>query len=136
MVLTPIQLIAPLLLSFLALAILIAAAFLLQRARNTPAVVERRAGRDVTVPMSHTSASSRRTVLVALALLLFAFVAMGRGFISLLRPSGLDAPQNEFGPVTRRVTGPSGAQLAIEESGPAGAPRLVFTHGWGADRRE
>ena len=136
MVVTPVQLIAQLLLGLLALVALIAAAFLLLRARKEPAVVKRNAGTAVLEPMSRGASRSRHRVLVTIALLLFIWVVAGRGVISLLRPSGPDDPQDEFGPVTRRITGPSGADLAIQESGPPGAPRLIFTHGWGADRRE
>lgn len=33
----------------------------------------------------------------------------------------------------RTVTGYSGATLYVEEHGPAGAPTIIFTHGWGMD---
>jgi hypothetical protein len=80
-------------------------------------------------PMSRDGARWRRRTLVGIALAMLLWVGFGRTLVSLLRPSG-DVPQDAFGAVTRRVTGPSGAELAIEESGPQDAPRIVLTHGW------
>lgn len=135
MVAGPIALYAPILLGLLALAALIAAVFLLRRAAMTPATAESRNGEIVVHTMPPSEARKRRLTLAGIAVALLLSVAFGRHFVSLLRPSG-DPPQDQFGQMTKRITGPSGAELAIEESGPAGAPRLVFTHGWGADRRE
>ncbi len=135
MVATPFQLLAPLLLGLVALAMLGAAAFLLLRARRTPPVANRRGDAVVYEPMSRDGARRRRRTLVGIALAMLVWVGFGRNLVSLLRPSG-DAPQDAFGAVTRRVTGPSGAELAVEESGPQDAPRIILTHGWGADRRE
>src|SRR4051812_4613458 len=118
MVATPLQVIAPLLLGLLALAALIAAVFLLLRIRRIPAVAVWR--RDVTAlqPMSRDAVAGRRRTMVAIALALILCVVAGRSIVLMMRPSTGDAPQDTFGPVTRRLTGPSGANLAIEESGP------------------
>jgi pimeloyl-ACP methyl ester carboxylesterase len=121
MVATPLQLLFPLLLGILALALVIAAAFLFVRARRTPPVANRRSDGVVYEPMSRGSARWRRRTLMGIALAMVLFVGFGHSLVSLLRPSG---------------DGPSGAELAIEESGPQDAPRIIFTHGWGADRRE
>src|SRR3954447_17561915 len=117
MVATPLQLLFPLLLGILALALVIAAAFLFVRARRTPPVANRRGDGVVYEPMSRGSARWRRRTLMGIALAMVLLVGFGHSLVSLLRPSG-DGPQDEFGPVTRHVTGPSGAELAIEESGP------------------
>jgi pimeloyl-ACP methyl ester carboxylesterase len=85
--------------------------------------------------MSLEGARRRRRTLVGVALAMLICVGFGRNLVSLLRPSG-DTPQDAFGTVTKRITGPSGAELAVEESGPQDAPRIILTHGWGADRRE
>ena len=135
MVVTPFQLLAPLLLGIVTLAIVGAAGFLLTRARRTPAVANRQGDAVVYEPMSLEGARRRRRTLVGIALAMLLWVGFGRNLVSLIRPTG-EAPQDSFGPVTRRVTGPSGAELAIEESGPQDAPRIILTHGWGADRRE
>ncbi|HYO79770.1 MAG TPA: alpha/beta hydrolase, partial [Bryobacteraceae bacterium] len=132
---TPFQLLAPLLLGLIALAMLGAAAFLLLRTRKTPLVAGRRGDAVVHERISRAGARWRRRTLVGIALAMLLGVGFGRHLVSLVRPSG-DAPQDAFGAVTRRVTGPSGAELAVEESGPQDAPRIIFTHGWGADRRE
>lgn len=135
MVATPLQLLVPLFLGLLALAMVGAAAFVLMRARKTPVVANRRGEAVVHEPMSRDSARWRRRTLVGIGLALLLWVGFGRNLVSMLRRSG-DAPRDSFGSVTRRVTGPSGAELAIEESGPLSAPRIILTHGWGADRRE
>jgi hypothetical protein len=121
MVATPFQLLAPLLLGLVTLAMLGAAAFLLLRSGRTPAVANRRGDAVVYEPMSRDGARRRRRTLVGIALAMLIWVGFGRNLVSLLRPSG-DAPQDAFGAVTRRVTGPSGAELAVEESGPLDAP--------------
>jgi pimeloyl-ACP methyl ester carboxylesterase len=136
MVVTAGQILAPILLGLLALALVLAAAFLLYRLRTVPVVVDKK--RDVVTrhPLAEGPTRSRRRILVGIALALLLWVGLGSFVVSLLRPSSKDGPQDSFGPVTRRITGPSGAALAIEESGPQNAPRIVLTHGWGADRRE
>ncbi|HYZ86311.1 MAG TPA: alpha/beta hydrolase [Bryobacteraceae bacterium] len=136
MVVTPAQLLAPLLLGLFALLLLVAAAFLLLRARRTPAIAKRRHGAVSLDRMSPKQAHWRRWTLVVIAVGMLVWVSTGRGIVSLLRPSTADGPNTAFAPATKRITGPSGAELAIEESGPQGAPRIILTHGWGADRRE
>ena len=135
MVVTPFELLVPLLLGFTVLLMLVAAAFLLIRVGKAPRVANRRGAAVVYEPMSRNATRWRRRTLVGIALAMLVWVGLGRNVVSLLRPSG-DTPQDAFGAVTRRFTAPSGAELAIEESGPQDAPRIIFTHGWGADRRE
>src|SRR3954451_21359382 len=109
MVATPLQLLAPLLLGILAFALLVAAAFLFLRARKTPAVPNRRGETVLYERMSDAGARRRRRTLIGVALAMVLCVSFGGSLVSLLRPSG-DAPEYYFGPVTRRVTGPSGAE--------------------------
>ncbi|MBC7927619.1 MAG: alpha/beta hydrolase [Bryobacteraceae bacterium] len=136
MVVTPLQLLAPLLLGIIAVLMIATSIYLLRRAALTPAISQPIPEGTLVKPMAADDARSRRRVLVGIALGLLVWIFAGRSIAMLVRPHGDDLPQDEFGPVTRRVTGPSGAELAVEESGPQGAPRLIFTHGWGADRRE
>jgi len=46
---------------------------------------------------------------------------------------GADSPRHRSADSGRRLTAPGGARLYTEAVGPAGAPTLVLTHGWGAD---
>lgn len=47
-----------------------------------------------------------------------------------------DAPDTTRGGEVRRVKRPGGAELNVEMYGPADAPPIVLTHGWGADATE
>ena len=116
MVTTPFQLLAPLLLGLIALAIIGAAAFLLVRARKTPPVANRRGDAVMYEPMSREGARWRRRTLVESRSALLICVGFGRNLVSLLRPSG-DAPQDTFGAVTRRVMGPSGPNWRLKNRG-------------------
>ncbi len=137
MVATPGSLILSFLLGLLALSGFLAAMFLLRRAFVTPKLAEVRTSGVVVRPaLTPKAAQSRRRLLIFLGIGLGFLVFGGHTLVSLLHASDGDAPRDEFGPITRRVNGPSGAELAVQESGAEGAPRLVFTHGWGADRRE
>jgi hypothetical protein len=91
--------------------------FLLFRVRKTPRVADRHGVAVVYKPMSRDGTRRRRRVLVGIVLAMLTGVGLGRNLVSLLRPSG-QAPPDAFGPATRRVTGPGGAELAGEESGP------------------
>jgi pimeloyl-ACP methyl ester carboxylesterase len=60
--------------------------------------------------------------------------ALGRPIVlRLLRRPGPDEPSLERAGPVRRVPGAAGTELAVETYGPAGAPTLVLTHGWGAN---
>ena len=78
------------------------------------------------------SVAQRVTLILALLLVLLAFG--GRYIAAMLVPAG-DRPADDR-VITSRLNGGSGARLAIESIGPADAPVIVFTHGWGADGRE
>ena len=60
----------------------------------------------------------------------------GRHAIGLWWPSRPDQGSVVTHPSPRKFRGLSGADLVVEESGTKGRPRLIFTHGWGLDRRE
>ena len=133
MVLTPFSIILSACLGLLALVGFGVGLALLRRANRRPvAVVDRATGARVGVERF----GGRNAVLLAIALALMVLPLFGRHVVSLLRPTSGDVPPMEAGGSARRVKGASGADLAVEEMGPEGAPRLVFTHGWGADRRE
>jgi pimeloyl-ACP methyl ester carboxylesterase len=71
-------------------------------------------------------------LVVGIALLLWS--VSGRSFVLLTRRRGADEPRSDRGGRQRRVTGPDGASLHVEEHGPeAGAPTLLMTHGWDLD---
>jgi len=60
------------------------------------------------------------------------FALLGRSLVLLLYPKGEDEPKRHraAGMVVR---GTNGSTLHIETAGPADAPTLVLTHGWGFD---
>jgi pimeloyl-ACP methyl ester carboxylesterase len=69
---------------------------------------------------------------VGVALLLWS--VSGRPLVLLTRRRGADEPRSERGGRARRVAGPDGSDLHVEEHGPAqGAPTLLLTHGWDLD---
>ena len=75
-------------------------------------------------------------ILLALAMLVWVFA--GKSVLAVLYTGGgafVERPVTDTG----RVRGASGAELAVARYGPTGpseAPVLLFTHGWGADRRD
>lgn len=76
------------------------------------------------------------TAMLAAGLFLV-FLTFGGRLISprLLLPKG--SPLPEMGPGTaHRIVRPDGTVLHAESYGPADAPTLVLTHGWGLDRTE
>ncbi|MBC8164539.1 MAG: alpha/beta hydrolase, partial [Bryobacteraceae bacterium] len=136
MIVTPFALILSLLLGLLALAVVLVSVFLLRRANRHAELIEVRPDGTIVKTSLSDQDRSRKIVLLAIAAGLLLSVCFGRFAVLSLRPSGPDFPQDEFGPATRHVAGVKGEDLVVEESGPASAPRLIFTHGWGADRRE
>lgn len=141
MVALPSQIFISLLLGFLALAALTSSLCFFWKVLRQPrrVVQTRRDGELVEQVQAPVRPNQRkRAGLLALATALLLFSLAGRHLVLLSRPSGAnssDQPEEQFG-TARKIRGASGAELAVEESGPAGAPRLLFTHGWGADRRE
>ena len=65
------------------------------------------------------------------ALGLSAFALLGRPLILLFLPSDKRPPHAQRDAETRQIPGPNGAEIEVETVGPAGAPTLIFTHGWG-----
>jgi pimeloyl-ACP methyl ester carboxylesterase len=134
MVAVPSSILVTALLGLLAVCVLMGGALLLWIGLRRPRFFVR--NNDGSRQVVETSGfNPRRFAIVIVALALIAFPLLGRHLIHLMRPAQGDLPQPEFGSY-RRIQGASGAELAVQESGPAEAPRLVFTHGWGADRRE
>src|ERR1700736_363008 len=84
------------------------------------------------------------TLFFAVAVVLFLWTLLGgvivRVLLSLLLKAkgmdvvGSDSPL-EKGTVIR-LGRPDGSELYVESYGPEGAPVIVLTHGWGADRTE
>lgn len=73
------------------------------------------------------------TLAVALAMLLWVFA--GRHLVGAFHPAATEAMGRPAAtPAT--VRGASGAELALSHYGQPDAPTLLFTHGWGADRRD
>jgi pimeloyl-ACP methyl ester carboxylesterase len=70
-------------------------------------------------------------LMVGVALLLWS--VSGRSFVLLTRRRGADEPRSERGGRERRVAGPDGSDLHVEEHGPEGGPTLLLTHGWDLD---
>lgn len=82
------------------------------------------------------------TLLLALALLMGLWTVAGgalvRGVLGLLGKTAGGPPARETLPpaTVHRLPRPDGSELHVEVSGPADAPALVLTHGWGADHTE
>src|SRR3712207_5099318 len=64
-----------------------------------------------------------------LPLLAFSFV--GRPLVLALAARKDERPTRPERGQGQMITGPSGASLYVEQHGPAGAPPIIFTHGWG-----
>jgi pimeloyl-ACP methyl ester carboxylesterase len=71
-------------------------------------------------------------VWLAVGIILLLWSACGRSLVLLTRRRGAE-PRSERGGRSRRVAGPDGADLHVEEHGPEGGPTLLMTHGWGLD---
>jgi pimeloyl-ACP methyl ester carboxylesterase len=79
-----------------------------------------------------------RTAMFAGAVLLLVGAAAGRtirGLVAGGRPSPVDEMALTGGEA-RRLRRPDGTELHVEAFGPAGAPAVVLTHGWGMDANE
>ncbi len=138
----PGQLLTLVLLGLIALALLATALLLLRAAFRPRRMVVRRDPRDsngLDTPRTHFVADPRdgrrNALLLAVAAALLLWVFAGRFVVSAFHPTGAAAPDLARG-TTSRLRGASGAELAVTHYGPADGPVLVFTHGWGADRRD
>ena len=138
MTVLPSQIMISAVLGLAALAVLALALVLLGAAyRRRPAGRIRRSD-DVAMSVAEAPTMAmdrRRRALLAFAVLLLLLLFAGRYLVGMSRPSGGDSRVDER-TITGRVTGASGARLAIEMLGPADAPVIVLTHGWGADGSE
>lgn len=79
-----------------------------------------------------------RTAMLAGAVLLLLGAAAGRSILGLVsgdRPAS-DDELTLNGGEPRRLRRPDGTELYVEAFGPAGAPAVVLTHGWGMDANE
>lgn len=119
----------------IALGMLLMAGMLVARAITAPEPLYDKTTGEM-IP-KHAWRSRDRRLVLGVAVLLLLWVFAGRFGALVLRESmPRHNAANAFPPITKRVKAPSGAVLAVTETGPDRAPRLVFTHGWGADRRE
>ncbi len=138
----PGQLLTLVLLGFAALALLAVGLYFLRaalRPRRVMVVRQDRAEPYGVAPRTTTVADPRDTrrkaLLLAIAAALLLWVFAGRFVVSAFHPDGEAAPDPARG-TTSKLRGASGAELAVTHYGPADGPVLVFTHGWGADRRD
>lgn len=140
MMFPPSQLFLSWMFGLIAFAVLAMGLYLLYQALKRPAVilVDRTNATLATGGKASGEAHARRkrTALIAIALLLLLWAFAGRHVVSLMRPAGSDEPQDAQASTVKRIKGASGAELRVEEWGPADAPAIVLTHGWGADSRQ
>jgi len=140
MVIHPAQLLFTLLLGFIAALAVAVGAYLLYLAnKKRVVVVASPAPDDAEVRRSLALVKQQRPghrlalLAGAAALLLVAFG--GKFLVRGFYPAG-QAPAPLANARSSTVQGASGAQLSVLRYGPTDAPTLVFTHGWGADRRD
>ncbi|MEJ7606221.1 MAG: hypothetical protein WKF37_08120 [Bryobacteraceae bacterium] len=121
----------------MALAVVSAGLWILYRAlRRAPTVVRKTDDGRIVAPTGLLPGErQRRTVLLVLAAALFCLGLGGRHVVGLLRPSDPGSIAHEAATV-RKIRSANGVELAVQEQGLAGKPRLIFTHGWGLDHRE
>ena len=138
----PSQQLTLLALGLAALAILALAIYVLYRSNRprltvVPARRPRVAGAHVRAVVSERPAPRRRVLGTTIALALLLCVFAGKYLVRASHPSGDGAPDLSPAKLTM-VRGASGAQLSVAHYGaPEGqGPTLLFTHGWGADRRD
>ncbi len=137
MIVLPFQLLLSLVLGILALALVSASVWILSTAlRRTPSVIKKTDDGTVAAPAGLLPGErQRRTVLLVLAASLLCLGLGGRHVVGLLRPSDAGSIAHEAATV-RKIQSGNGVELAVQEQGPVGKPRLIFTHGWGLDQRE
>jgi pimeloyl-ACP methyl ester carboxylesterase len=136
----PGQVLLLLLLGLVAASAFVAGIYLIMGRRRKVAVV-RDFGRPVATraprigPDSVADVRKRKASAVAVGFALVVLVLAGRYLVSAFFPSGAGIPERPDGTITK-IRGASGAELAVARYGPAEGPALLFTHGWGADRRD
>lgn len=82
---------------------------------------------------------NRQTALLAAGVLMFLWaIPKGKALNirRLMRRPGPDEPHSLRTGEVRRITRPDGSELRVEMYGPADAPPVVLTHGWGLDSDE
>lgn len=79
-------------------------------------------------------AAIRSPLIAGAVLLLFTFV--GGRLILLAYPTGQDEPTSMRVGTSKNLTRTDGTVIHTETYGPAGAPVLLFTHGWGTSSTE
>ena len=138
MVTHPAQLLILNALGLACLAILGIAAYVIYRAYKRPVVA---VSTPRTARTPHKAGDSidfrqepnpRRKPLLAVALLMLAWVFGGKYLVALFFPAS-DGSEMPAPIASSTLVGPSGAELAVRKYGTEGAPVLVMTHGWGAD---
>ncbi|MDB5730531.1 MAG: Lysophospholipase, alpha-beta hydrolase superfamily [Variovorax sp.] len=141
MVAHPAQILVLLVLGLATSAILGAAIYLFYLAnRPHPAMVVR-TKRDANDPTAtgevvvYPRPPRQKALLMGLALVMLLWVFAGRHLVQAFYPATHE-PQNLPAATLGKVRGASGADLTVAHYGPAGAPTLVLTHGWGADRHD
>ena len=150
MALHPAQLLIQLLLGLAAVGVLVLAMYLLHRANRRRRIVApgpasraadsalRSTDRSmVSVPVSVPLPSRRRTLVNGIAVCLLLCVFAGKYLVAVFHPSGAE-PVDPMPATVTTVQGASGAALRVVRYGAAEGtgPVLLFTHGWGADRRD
>lgn len=141
MVTYPTQLFVLLLLGFAACAVLATALYLLYVA-SKPRIAVVRTTRHPAPDAAPRAATvddprrrGRRAITITVALVMLAWVFAGRFVVGAFYPSRQE-PLNLTAMASDTVRGASGAELAVTHYGSVDGPTLVFTHGWGADRRD
>ena len=141
MVAHPAQILLLLLLGLATLVVLGAAVYLFYLAnRPYPARVVR-TRRDANDPapteqvVLHPRSPRQKVLLMGLALAMLLWVFAGRHLVQAFYPAA-HGPLNLPAATLGKVRGASGADLTVAHYGPAGAPTLLLTHGWGADRHD
>lgn len=140
MVILPTQLLFTLLLGFMAALAAAAGAYLLYRASQKRVVVVASPAPDnaedrQSLAVVKTLRSGHRPAMLAGAAVLLLVAFGGKFLVRGFYPAG-HTPAPLMNARSSTVQGASGAQLSVLRAGPSEAPTLVFTHGWGADRRD
>jgi pimeloyl-ACP methyl ester carboxylesterase len=135
----PGQLLLSLLLGLIAASALVGALYLLVPRRRTVPVVRESTSTASGAPRPTVAAVGTRrrsTLAAALAVVLLLLVFAGKYVVGAFFPNGSAPLADRTDGTVSKVRGASGAELTVVRYGPNDGPALVFTHGWGADRRD
>ena len=75
------------------------------------------------------------TAVLTVGIVMLAVALLGRFLVLAFHRGGKDDPSWAHAHETARIERPDGTVLHVEMCGPAGAPSVVLTHGWGVDNR-